>query len=116
MRGTVGVLHVHPTRDAREVEVIDGVVGPLIGTVEDGDKVTRHRNDLQNLRFVVATQRSPSPRIPMCPPRHGPHVGVEKTPPVRLLRHISEKMTVPPVSVFAATPGADCTTLLGTAV
>ena len=32
-------------------------------------------------RFVVATARSPLARIPMCPPRQGPHVGVEKAAP-----------------------------------
>ena len=31
------------------------------------------------LRFVVDTQRSPSARMPMYPPRHAPHVGVEIT-------------------------------------
>ena len=30
-------------------------------------------------RLVVATATSPSASIPMCPPRHGPHVGVETT-------------------------------------
>ncbi len=40
-------------------------------------------------RLVVASATSPSVKIPMCPPRHGPQVGVENTPPA--LTNISAK-------------------------
>lgn len=33
------------------------------------------------LRLVVDTHRSPSARTPICPPRHGPQVGVLTTAP-----------------------------------
>src|SRR5450759_511192 len=45
-------------------------------TSEDGSPMRPTK-----LRLVVATARSPAARIPMCPPRQGPQVGVETAAP-----------------------------------
>ena len=49
--------------------------GPLRYTSLDGCPILPVK-----LRFVVASARSPAASTPMCPPRHGPQVGVETAP------------------------------------
>ena len=54
---------------AGEARIISEVVWPMRPT---------------KFRLVVETVRSPSAITPMCPPRHGPHVGVETAAPASI--------------------------------